>query len=94
MNIPTMENKRVSSWSKTYSCILVFIPTFRIIDTAGQEDYEALRKYAYAGTDLLIIAFDITRRESFDNVKEKWIKDQKSFITNAKVNIVSCHGLS
>ena len=60
-----------------------YIP--RISDTAGQEVYENVRLLAYPGTDVLIIAFDIMARKSFDNITETWIKDKNKHMKNAKV---------
>ena len=57
----------------------------RISDTAGQEVYENVRLLAYPGTDVLIIAFDIMGRSSFENITETWIKDKNKHMKNAKV---------
>ena len=46
----------------------------RISDTAGQEEYEHVRRLAYPGTDILFIAFNIMGRNSFDNITKFWIK--------------------
>ena len=58
---------------------------FRIFDTAGQEEYENVRRLAYPGTDVLIIAFNIMERGSFDNITKTWIKDKKNHMKKAKV---------
>ena len=57
----------------------------RISDTAGQEEYEHVRRLAYPGTDVLIIAFNIMERDSFDNITNIWIKDKNNHMKNAKV---------
>lgn len=41
-------------------------------DTAGQEDYDKLRPLSYPQTDVFMICFSITSRNSFNNVVEKW----------------------
>lgn len=48
-----------------------------IWDTAGQERFRFITRAYYRGAMGTIIVYDITHRESFNNV-EKWIKDIKS----------------
>ena len=38
-----------------------------LFDTAGQEDYDALRPLSYPQTDVFLFAFDVTNRDSFKN---------------------------
>jgi small GTP-binding protein len=54
----------------------------------GGEDNHLLRPLAYPGTDVFIIAFSIVSRESFVNVKEKWIVELKQFDPNSRVPIL------
>ena len=42
-------------------------------DTAGQEEYDALRPLSYPGTDIFVIVFAVHNPDSFENVKAKWI---------------------
>ena len=44
----------------------------RIWDTAGQEKYHSLVANLFNGADGAIVVFDLSMRESFDNVR-KWI---------------------
>jgi|SRR3990172_2744130 len=44
-------------------------------DTAGQEDYDKLRPLSYPQTDVFLICFSITSRNSFNNVVEKWVPE-------------------
>jgi Ras-related protein Rab-1A len=46
----------------------------QIWDTAGQERFRVIAKSYYRGAQFTIVTFDLTNRESFDNV-EKWISD-------------------
>ena len=41
-------------------------------DTAGQEDFDRLRPLSYPQTDTFLMAFSLTSRASFNNVKSKW----------------------
>ena len=57
---------------------------FEIWDTAGQEKYRALAKVFYKNAAVCILVYDITRRKSFDELKEYWINEIKS---NASPNL-------
>ena len=46
-------------------------------DTAGKEDYDRLRPLAYPHTDVLLVAFSLISRDSFNNLREKWIPEIK-----------------
>ena len=46
----------------------------QIWDTAGQERFKAITKSFYRGAQGIIIVFDVTNWESFDNVKN-WLKE-------------------
>ena len=45
-----------------------------IWDTAGQEKYKALTKFFYKDAKVAILVYDITLRQSYDNIKEYWYK--------------------
>ena len=53
---------------------------FEIWDTAGQEQYRSLAKVFYKNSTVCILVFDITRKSSFDAIKNFWIKDIKENI--------------
>jgi len=44
-------------------------------DTAGQEQYRALGSHFYKDSYVIILVYDITNRESFENLKIVWYKD-------------------
>ena len=48
----------------------------QIWDTAGQERYRAITSAYYKGAKGVLIVYDITRKNSFDNV-DKWLNDFK-----------------
>ena len=50
---------------------------FEIWDTAGQEKYRSLAKVFYKDTSVCILVYDITRKSSFEQLKEYWIKELK-----------------
>ena len=48
--------------------------SLQIWDTAGQERYKVITKSFVKGTDGIIFMYDITKKESFINIK-KWIEE-------------------
>ncbi len=46
-------------------------------DTAGQEKYRSLAKVFYKNSSVCILVYDITRRDSFEELKKYWIKEIK-----------------
>lgn len=59
-----------------------------IWDTAGQTDYDRLRPLSYPQTDVFLICFDVSSRESFENVRTKWIPEVKQFCDGTPFLIV------
>ena len=49
--------------------------SFSLWDTAGQPDYARLRPLSYPGTNVFLILFDVTSKDSFDNVKSQWTSE-------------------
>ncbi len=58
-----------------------------LADTAGQEDFENLRKLCYPNTDVFLVVFSVDSRTSFDNVKGKWIPELQD-----KKKVKGAHG--
>ena len=58
---------------------------FQIWDTAGQERFRSLAKIFYQNAAVAVLVYDITRRESFDKIKNFWIKEIKE---NAPSDII------
>ena len=50
---------------------------FEIWDTAGQEKYRALTKIFYKDAKVAILVYDITRKESFEEIKTYWYNQIK-----------------
>ena len=59
-------------------------------DTAGQEQYRALGKHFYKDSYVIILVYDITNRESFENLKIVWYKDLLNY--NEKYTILAVVG--
>ena len=47
---------------------------FEIWDTAGQERYRSINNIFYQDAYICLLVYDITNKESFDNIKEYWYK--------------------
>lgn len=52
---------------------------FEIWDTAGQEKYRALSKMFYKDASSAILVYDITRKTSFDELKNYWANEIKEY---------------
>ena len=52
---------------------------FEIWDTAGQEKYRALTKIFYKDASVAILVYDITRKESFEEIQKYWYNQLKEY---------------
>ena len=52
-------------------------------DTAGQEDYDRLRDFAYKDADVFVLCFSIDSPTSYENVRDKWFGE----LSNSRINI-------
>ena len=50
-----------------------------IWDTAGQEKYKSLTKFFYKDASVAILVYDITQKESFENMKNYWYEQLQEF---------------
>jgi small GTP-binding protein len=48
-----------------------------IWDTAGQEKYKSLTRIFFKGAKLAVLVYDITRNDTFENMKNVWLKEIK-----------------
>lgn len=49
----------------------------KLIDTAGQEEYERVRKLFYKEANCFILCYDVSNRTSYMNITQKWIPELK-----------------
>ena len=79
----------ISTTGASYSTKLLKIENdkikFQIWDTAGQERFRSLAKIFYQNAVAVILVYDITIRETFEQLKEYWIKEIKE---NAPPDII------
>ena len=52
---------------------------FEIWDTAGQEKYRALSKMFYKDAAAAVLVYDITRKASFEEIKNYWANEIKEY---------------
>merc|ERR1712226_18 len=60
----------------------------QIWDTAGQERYETITTQYYRRAQGIILAYDVTRKESFSNVR-KWLRYVEEFAEqDVKISLI------
>ena len=77
---------------------------FEIWDSAGQERYRALAKVFYKNAAVCVLVYDITRKASFEELKNYWVgqikdnaqkdisKQKKLIFSKHSFNYSSCFG--
>lgn len=48
-------------------------------DTAGEERYDSMSKYYYRDSCGAFLVYDVRNRQSFENVKTKWLKQCREY---------------
>ena len=64
-----------SFFSKSFTFNKGKILRLEIWDTAGQEKYRSLSKMFYKDANAVILVYDITRLDSFQEIKKFWMKE-------------------
>ncbi|XP_063677898.1 ras-related protein ced-10-like [Bolinopsis microptera] len=57
-------------------------------DTAGQEDYDELRRLSYPESEVILMCFSINSPTSLANVKHKWSVEAKDYCPEAPVILI------
>jgi small GTP-binding protein len=57
-------------------------------DTAGQEEYERLRRLSYQDADIVIVAYALDAPESLLNIHEVWAPEVMTYAPQAKIILV------
>jgi small GTP-binding protein len=58
----------------------------RVRDTAGQEEYKAIRPMSYDNTDVFLVVFSVAHPPSFENTLTKWLPElQTASPTSPKI---------
>ena len=75
--------------TKTVKCGNNKTLKFEIWDTAGQERYRALTKMFYKDANAAVLVYDITRKDSFEQLKSYWAEQIKECPENIIVVIAA-----
>ena len=67
-DVPTAADNQNVDWTYTNEDGQLEDYTIEIWDTAGQEALKNLRSMSYPDTDLFLIGFDMTKRDSLENI--------------------------
>lgn len=57
-------------------------------DTAGQEEYERLRRLSYQDADLVIIAYNLNSKDSLQNIPDVWAVETLTYSPGSLVLLV------
>ena len=75
--------------TKSIKCSNGKILNYEIWDTAGQERYRAITTMFYKDSNAVILVYDITRNDSFDELKSYWIEQVKEKANNVILAIAA-----
>ena len=53
--------------------------TLEIWDTAGQEKFRSLNKIFFKGAEIAFLVYDITKKETFNELKNFWVEQVRTF---------------
>ena len=79
------DSNRYQFFSANFTTKTVFLQEenqsikFEIWDTAGQEKYRALTKIFYKDAGVAILVYDITRKESCEEIQKYWYNQIKDY---------------
>ena len=79
---PEEKTTIVSSFSKVILKIKKKQYQLNLWDTIGQEQFRQLTKLFYNNSKIVIFVYDITSKESFNELKNYWVKDIESKLGN------------
>ena len=72
-NYESTEGGACGKYKFVYEELNGHVLTMDIWDTAGQEKYKSLTKIFYKDSEIAILVYDITVKESFNELKSYWV---------------------
>ncbi|XP_053383593.1 rho-related GTP-binding protein RhoV-like [Mercenaria mercenaria] len=57
-------------------------------DTSGQSNYDRLRPLAYPQTDVFLLCFAVDSRDSYDNLKQRWVPEVRHHCPSTPIIVV------
>ncbi len=79
----------VNIMTKSYNLFENVEIKFSIFDVAGQKYFRKVRKNYYRGTQAILFVFDVSRKETFENITD-WVKDVESELGDLKKQKIKC----
>jgi Ras family protein A len=55
-----------------------------------QEDYDRLRPLSYPQTDVFLLAFSVSSKDSLENIEHKWVPEIRRFCPDTPCLVVGC----
>lgn len=92
----TFRSNFIPSTSASYSIKEIYYDSykknikFEIWDTLGQEKYKSMNRIFYKDVQAVILVFDITKKESFEQIKTYWYDEIKEKVRFNDLVIVLC----
>lgn len=75
----TFDENSLSTMGANYSLVSQMVNGSKVVldcwDTAGQEKYRSLGRMFYADAHIVILVYDISSKESFEDIKNIWLKE-------------------
>ncbi|KAH9494436.1 hypothetical protein Btru_020002 [Bulinus truncatus] len=60
----------------------------QLCDTAGQDDFDAIRPLCYPNTDIFLLCFSVVSPTSFNNIQEKWVPEIRKHARDVPIMLV------
>lgn len=60
----------------------------QLCDTAGQDEFDKLRRFCYPKADVFVLCFSVVGPSSFQNISEKWMPEIRQHCPSAPVVLV------
>ncbi|XP_060063046.1 cell division control protein 42 homolog [Ylistrum balloti] len=61
--------------------------TISVFDCSSKTDHESIRLFAYKDSDVFVMCYSVMDRESFDNIKSRWLPEV-TYIMGKRLNLV------
>ena len=68
--------------------ILGQVVTFSLRDTAGRSSVDEFRSIYFGGADVFLLCFAADNRDSFVNLRSKWLQYTRSKVEDAKIILI------
>ena len=83
------DSSETSTTGANYSKLDLFINNKKINldvwDTAGQEKFRSIGRHFYKNSNIIVIVYDATKKETFEDIKNYWYNDVKENAERYKV---------